>query len=59
MPKSIYIINPQEAAPYFFSSEVLSAANIGRFPIVADLATPTVAALVPEGWSIAICDERR
>ena len=59
MPRSIYIINPQEAAPYFFSSEVLAASGIGRFPIVADLATPTVAALVPEGWTITICDERR
>ncbi|MGE0238808.1 MAG: radical SAM protein [Parvibaculaceae bacterium] len=59
MPRSIYIINPQEAAPYFFSSEVLTATHIGRFPIVADLATPTVAALVPEDWTIEICDERR
>jgi hypothetical protein len=59
MPQSIYIINPQEAAPYFFSSEVLGQAGIGRFPIVADLATPTLAALVPAGWTIEICDERR
>lgn len=59
MPRSIYIINPQEAQPYFFSSEALIAAKIGRFPIVADLSTPTLAALVPDGWTIEICDERR
>ena len=59
MKRSIYIINPQEAAPYFFSSEVFTTTQIGRFPIVADLATPTVAALVPGDWTIEICDERR
>ena len=58
MPRSIYIINPREAAPFIFSSEVLAAANIGRFPILADLTLPTLAAFVPEGWSIEICDER-
>jgi radical SAM superfamily enzyme YgiQ (UPF0313 family) len=58
MPKSLLIINPREAAPYFFSSEVLAAANVGRFPLLADLATPTVAAFVPDGWSVQICDER-
>ncbi|MGE0149704.1 MAG: radical SAM protein, partial [Parvibaculaceae bacterium] len=58
MPKSIYIINPREAAPFIFSSEVLAAANIGRFPILADLTVPTLAGFVPAGWSIEICDER-
>lgn len=58
MPHSIYIINPRESAPFFFSSEVLSTAGIGRFPILADLTTPTVAAFVPAGWDIRICDAR-
>ncbi len=58
MPRSIYIINPKEAAPFFFSSEVLQTANIGRFPILADLTVPTLAAFVPEGWTIELCDER-
>jgi len=58
MPKSIYIINPREAAPFIFSSEVLAAANIGRFPILADLTVPTLAGFVPPDWSIEVCDER-
>jgi hypothetical protein len=58
VPHSIYIINPRESAPFYFSSEVLSAAGIGRFPIFADLTTPTVAAFVPAHWDISICDAR-
>jgi len=58
LPKSIYIINPREAAPFFFSSEVLASTGIGRFPILADLTIPTLAAFVPAGWSIELCDER-
>lgn len=58
MPNSIYIINPREAAPFIFSSEVLASASIGRFPILADLTVPTLAAFVPQDWSIEICDER-
>ena len=58
MPHSIYIINPRESAPFYFSSEVLAAADIGRFPIFADLTTPTVAAFVPAHWDIRICDAR-
>jgi hypothetical protein len=58
VPHSIYIINPKEAAPFFFSGEVLSAVGIGRFPLLADLTTPTLAAFVPAGWSIEICEER-
>jgi radical SAM superfamily enzyme YgiQ (UPF0313 family) len=57
--KSIYIVNPNEAVPHFFSSEVLSASGIGRFPIIADLTGPTLAAFVPGHWSIEICDERQ
>ena len=37
---------------------MLSTAGIGRFPILADLTTPTVAAFVPAGWDIRICDAR-
>jgi radical SAM superfamily enzyme YgiQ (UPF0313 family) len=58
VPNSIYIINPREAAPFFFSSEVLAAAEIGRFPIIADLTSVTLAGFVPKDWSIEICDER-
>ena len=58
MPHSIYIINPRDSAPFYFSSEVLETAGIGRFPILADLTTPTIAAFVPESWEIKICDAR-
>ena len=58
MRRSIYLINPKESVLGWHSMEVLEAWNIARAVNFADLATPTVAALVPPSWDITICDER-
>jgi radical SAM superfamily enzyme YgiQ (UPF0313 family) len=58
MERSIYLINPREEAVGWHGMEFLSAWNIAPVTNLADLTTPTVAALVPEGWEIALCDER-
>ena len=58
MARSIYIINPKESAPYYFSSEVLPASGISPMQLMADLTTPTVAAFVPRSWDIRMCDAR-
>jgi radical SAM superfamily enzyme YgiQ (UPF0313 family) len=58
MPPSLYLINPKENAPGYYSADVLEAWGVARVASIADLATPTVAALAPQDWSIAICDER-
>jgi len=58
LARSIYIINPKESAPFFFSSEVLQATGISRAPFLADLTTPTIAAFVPSDWSVRLADGR-
>jgi hypothetical protein len=58
MTKSIYIINPGENSPSHYGSEVLRAWEAGARPILADLNIVTIAAFVPESWSIRLCDER-
>lgn len=58
MDRSIYLINPREGAPGYFNMEVLGAWGLGNYVNLADLTTTTVAAMVPDGWRIALCDER-
>ena len=58
MPKSIYLINPRESVPGNHSMEVLQAWGIVNMVGIADLATTTVAALIPKDWAVSICDER-
>jgi radical SAM superfamily enzyme YgiQ (UPF0313 family) len=58
MDKSIYLINPRENGPGYHGFDVFEGWNITRLANLADLSTTTVAALVPPGWTIAICDER-
>lgn len=58
MTKSIYIINPAENSPSHYGSDVLAAWGVGSAPILADLNIVTVAAFVPDSWSIRLCDER-
>lgn len=53
---SIHIINPACSAPSYYTSETL-ADEIGGWARIADLAIPTVAALVPEGWDVRLTDE--
>jgi radical SAM superfamily enzyme YgiQ (UPF0313 family) len=56
--KSLYLINPAEKSAGIYSVEVLEGWGIGRAVHLADLATPTVAAMAPPDWRVAICDER-
>jgi radical SAM superfamily enzyme YgiQ (UPF0313 family) len=56
--KSIYLINPRESTPGYFSLEVLKAGRIVDAVGLADLSTTTLAALIPRDWEIRICDER-
>ena len=56
--RSIYLINPAESAAGWHGMEVLPAWGIAPVTNFADLSTPTVAALVPDGWRVSLCDER-
>ena len=56
--QSLYLINPAEKAPGYHSVDVLAHWGLARAVNPADLIMPTVAALVPPGWQIGICDER-
>jgi radical SAM superfamily enzyme YgiQ (UPF0313 family) len=56
--QSIYLINPTESVLGWHGMEVLAAWNIAPVTNFADLSTPTVAALVPAGWQVSLCDER-
>lgn len=57
--RTLYLINPREQVAGYYSLDVIEAwTGAGRVTNVVDLTTPTVAALVPEGWRIEICDER-
>lgn len=58
MDKSIYLVNPKENGPGYHGLEVFEAWNICKLVSFADLSTTTVAALLPPGWQVAICDER-
>ncbi|WP_395686314.1 radical SAM protein [Aestuariivirga sp.] len=56
--KSLYLINPREPWPSYYGTEFLEAWDLGHATGIADLTTPTIAALAPSDWSISICDER-
>lgn len=58
MHRSIYLINPKENVLGYHGMEVLRGWGIADQTNLADLATTTVAAMVPAGWDISLCDER-
>jgi radical SAM superfamily enzyme YgiQ (UPF0313 family) len=58
MNRSIYLVNPAERAPGYHTLEVLSAWGLVNAVNFADLTMPTVAALLPPDWAVALCDER-
>src|SRR3954466_2823175 len=58
MPCTLYLINPRENRPSYYSMEVLHAWQAARMTGIADLSTTTVAAFAPSGWDVTICDER-
>ncbi|WP_449235533.1 radical SAM protein [Azospirillum doebereinerae] len=53
----IHIINPAVDRPSYHSAEVYAAWGLEGRTSVADLATATVAAFVPQGWDIRLTDE--
>jgi len=57
MSKSIYLINPSSDFPSYFTAEVYAAHGFGPSTMMADLATPTLAALAPKDFNVQLCDE--
>ena len=57
MARSIYIINPKARHTSYFDMGIASHLGKGNFQYIADLAIPTVAALVPSDFNIQLCDE--
>ncbi|HSR67021.1 MAG TPA: radical SAM protein, partial [Acidobacteriota bacterium] len=55
--KSIYIINPRSDFPTYYGAEVFAASGLPNRTLIADLATVTLAALVPDGLRVELCDE--
>jgi hypothetical protein len=57
MPKTLYLINPACDHPLYYSAEVYVDNGYKAATQVADLSTPTLAALAPPGIDTIICDE--
>jgi hypothetical protein len=57
MKPSIILINPKSDFTTYFDGSIFAAAGFPNTTYFADLAIVTLAALVPEGWDIALCDE--
>jgi radical SAM superfamily enzyme YgiQ (UPF0313 family) len=57
MLRSIYLINPASDFPTYFSAECFAGARLRPTTLMADLAVPTLAALVPAGIDVRLCDE--
>jgi radical SAM superfamily enzyme YgiQ (UPF0313 family) len=57
MKRSLYLVNPRSEVPGYFGGE--SYEHLGFEPVqsIADLATTTVAAMVPDDWQVEICEE--
>jgi radical SAM superfamily enzyme YgiQ (UPF0313 family) len=54
----LYFVNPKESAPGYHTLEFLKEWRIMSAVNIADLTGPTVAALLPAGWNVKLCDER-
>ena len=55
--RSIYLINPAADFPTYYGAEVYEGRGYQRAAFLADLVVPTLAAMVPDGWHIELCDE--
>jgi hypothetical protein len=55
--KSIYIINPKSDPVAYFSVDIFNGTGFEAMTSIADLVLPTLAALVPEGLTVTLCDE--
>jgi len=54
---SLYLINPRNSAPFYFSTEVHAAYGFDNTVLLADAAVATVAALAPPDFVVTLCDE--
>ena len=57
MSPSIYLINPAADFPSYFSAEVYAGWGFGPATLMADLAIPTLAGMVPSDFDVRLCDE--
>lgn len=57
MSKSLYLINPRSPSPTYFGAESFERNDYAPAHSIADLATVTVAAMVPKDWDVTICEE--
>jgi radical SAM superfamily enzyme YgiQ (UPF0313 family) len=57
MSKSLYIINPASVHPHYSSYEVYQALGLRPVIFTADQSTTTLAAMAPEDFHLALCDE--
>ena len=57
MPKSIYLVNTAADFPTYFGAEMVAAMGLKPATTIADLAIPTVAAMVPKDFAVRLCDE--
>ena len=57
MSKSIYLVNTTADFPTYFGAEMVGAMGLKPATTIADLAIPTVAAMVPDGFDVRLCDE--
>lgn len=57
MRPALYLINPAGDIPTYFGAEVFEAQGFRPATFIADLALPTLAALLPSGFGLRLCDE--
>lgn len=57
MNNSIYLVNPATDHPSYFNTEAMTKITGRGAANVIALALPTVAALVPDDFSVSMCDE--
>ncbi len=55
--KSLYLINPRADVATYFGGEAFEAHGFAPAVWLADLALPTVAAMVPRDFHVSLCDE--
>ncbi|MBL1178787.1 hypothetical protein [Pantanalinema sp. GBBB05] len=58
MPNSIYLINPVDNFPTYYSADVFARYGYPSAAYIANLSITTVAALVPDDFEITLCDEQ-
>lgn len=57
MDRSLYLVNPRTPGPTYSGGEAYAFYGLPRATLYAELALPTVAALVPPDFEVRLCDE--